>query len=138
MFACTALLSLFLGFGKRRHELAGEHAGKTRAALQAYTPTSLNWALGITGLATVVTYVAYTMDPVTSAFFNTSYLWLTTPFVALGLARFLMIVNGKVGRGKKAESPTQEMIRDVPMVLNVVVWVIVVFAVVYQLRPGGH
>jgi len=138
MLACTALLALFLGFGKRRHELASEHAGKQRAALQAYTPASLNLALAITGTATVVTYVAYTLDPVTKAFFNTSYLWLTTPFTVLGIARFLLLVNGKVGRGLKAESPTQEMLRDVPMVLNVVLWLVVVVAVVYQLRPGGH
>jgi decaprenyl-phosphate phosphoribosyltransferase len=138
MLACTALLALFLGFGKRRHELASEHAGKQRAALQAYTPTSLNWALGITGTATVVTYVAYTLDPVTKAFFNTSYLWLTTPFTILGIVRFLLLVNGRVGRGLKAESPTQEMLRDVPMVLNVVLWIVVVVAVVYKLRPGGQ
>ncbi len=138
MLACTALLALFLGFGKRRHELASEHAGKQRAALQAYTPASLNVALAVTGSATVVTYVAYTLDPVTKAFFNTSYLWLTTPFTILGIVRFLLLVNGKVGRGLKAESPTQEMLRDVPMVLNVVLWLVVVVAVVYQLRPGGH
>jgi decaprenyl-phosphate phosphoribosyltransferase len=138
MLACTALLSLFLGFGKRRHELASEHAGKQRAALKAYTPASLNMALGITGTATVCTYVAYTLDPATKAFFNTSYLWLTTPFTVLGIVRFLLIVNGKAGRGLKAESPTQEMLRDVPMVLTVVLWVIVVVVVVYQLRPGAH
>lgn len=138
MLACTALLALFLGFGKRRHELASEHAGKQRAALQAYTPASLNWALAITGSATVVTYIAYTLDPVTRAFFNTGYLWLTTPFTVMGIARFLMIVNGRAGRGRKAESPTQEMLRDVPMVLNVLLWLVVVVAVVYQLRPGGR
>jgi decaprenyl-phosphate phosphoribosyltransferase len=138
MFACTALLALFLGFGKRRHELASEHAGKQRAALQAYTPASLNLALGVTGTATCAAYVAYTLDPVTKAFFNTSYLWLTTPFLVLALVRFLLLVNGKVGRGLKAESPTQEMLRDVPMVLSVVIWVVVIFALVYQLRPGGR
>ncbi len=137
MLACTALLALFLGFGKRRHELEGEHAGKQRAALRAYTPASVNWALAVTGSATVATYVAYTLDPVTKAFFNTSYLWLTTPFTILGIVRFLMIVNGKAGRGRKAESPTQEMLRDVPMVLNVVIWLVVVVAIVYQLRPGA-
>ena len=138
MLACTALLALFLGFGKRRHELAAENATKQRAALQAYSARSLNVALGVTGTATVVTYVAYTLDPVTKAFFNTSYLWLTTPFTVLGIVRFLMLVNGKVGRGIRAESPTQEMLRDVPMVLNVVAWMIVVVAVVYQLSPGGR
>ena len=50
MLACTALLALFLGFGKRRHELEGEHAGKQRAALEAYSKRSLTAALAITGV----------------------------------------------------------------------------------------
>jgi decaprenyl-phosphate phosphoribosyltransferase len=137
MLACTALLALFLGFGKRRHELELEHAGKQRAALEAYSKKSLTWALALTGTATAVTYVAYTLDPVTRAFFNTNYLWLTAPNVAFGIARFLMLVSGKAGRGLKAESPTQEMMRDVPFVLNLVVWGIVVVAIVYQLRPNA-
>ena len=62
MLACTALLALFLGFGKRRHELEGEHAGKQRAALEAYSKGSLTAALAVTGLATAATYIAYTLD----------------------------------------------------------------------------
>jgi 4-hydroxybenzoate polyprenyltransferase len=135
MLACTALLALFLGFGKRRHELALENAGKQRAALEAYTPGSLNVALVLTGLATAGTYVAYTLDKDTRAFFHTNYLWLTVPFTVFGIVRFLLLVSGKAGRGLKAESPTQEMLRDVPFVLNLVLWVVVVVAIVYQLRP---
>jgi 4-hydroxybenzoate polyprenyltransferase len=135
MLACTALLALFLGFGKRRHELASENAGKQRAALEAYTPASLNVALAITGTATAVTYVAYTLDPATRAFFNSNYLWLTAPFTIVGIVRFLMLVSGRAGRGLRAESPTQEMLRDVPFVLNLVLWMVVVVAIVYQLRP---
>ncbi len=85
-----------------------------------------------------MTYVAYTLDPTTREFFHSSYLWLTAPFTILGIVRFLLLVNGRIGRGLKAESPTQEMLRDVPMVLNVVIWVIVIVAIVYQLRPGGR
>lgn len=136
MIACTALLALFLGFGKRRHELEGEHAGKQRSALEAYTKTSLNVALGITGTATAAVYVAYTLDPATRAFFKSDYLWMTAPFTLFGIVRFLMLVSGKAGRGKKAESPTQDMLRDVPFVLNLVAWMAVVVAIVYQLRPG--
>ena len=136
MIACTALLALFLGFGKRRHELEGEHAGKQRAALEAYTKTSLNVALAITGTATAVTYVAYTLDPATRAFFNSNYLWMTAPFTIFGIVRFLMLVSGKAGGGKKSESPTQDMLRDMPFVLNLVLWMVVVVAVVYRLRPG--
>lgn len=136
MIACTALLALFLGFGKRRHELEGEHAGKQRSALEAYTKTSLNVALGITGTATAVVYVAYTLDPATRDFFKSDNLWMTAPFTLFGIVRFLMLVSGKAGRGKKAESPTQDMLRDVPFVLNLVAWMVVVVAVVYRLRPG--
>lgn len=136
MIACTALLALFLGFGKRRHELEGETAGKQRAALEAYSKTGLNVALGVTGLATAATYFAYTLDKDTEAFFQTDKLWLTAPFTVFGIVRFLFLVSGRAGRGRKAESPTQEMLSDVPFVLNLVVWVIVVFAIVYRLRPG--
>jgi 4-hydroxybenzoate polyprenyltransferase len=152
MLACTALISVFLGFGKRRQELGLANAGKQRAALDAYTPASLNWAMAITGTATAATYVAYTLDPVTRAAFNTNYLWLTAPNVIFGIVRFLQLVSGRAGRGRKggggpnplpnatmmAESPTQEMLRDVPFVLNLVIWVIVVVAIVYQLRPSAQ
>jgi decaprenyl-phosphate phosphoribosyltransferase len=134
--ACTALLALYLGFGKRRHELALEHAGRQRAALEAYSARSLNIALAVTGTATVATYIAYTLDPTTRAYFNTDYLWLTTPFTVFGILRFMRLVNGRAGRGLKAESPTQEMLRDVPFVLNLILWVLVVLALVYKLRPA--
>jgi decaprenyl-phosphate phosphoribosyltransferase len=136
MLACTALLALFLGFGKRRHELALENAGKQRAALEAYTARSLTIALAATGSATALTYIAYTLDPATRAAFNSNYLWLTAPFTAFGILRFLLLVSGRAGRGLRAESPTQEMLRDVPFVLNLVIWAIVVMAIVYQLRPS--
>ncbi|CAN5636535.1 decaprenyl-phosphate phosphoribosyltransferase [soil metagenome] len=137
LIACTALLALFLGFGKRRHELEGEHAGKQRAALEVYTKRGLNIALVVAGTATMATYIAYTLDPVTCEFFQTHWLWLTTPFAGFGIARFLMIVSGRAGRGHKSESPTQEMLRDVPFVLNLVLYAIVVVAIVYRLRPSA-
>ena len=137
MLACTALLALFLGFGKRRHELAGDNAGKQRAALEAYTAGSLNIALALTGGATIVTYVAYTLDDVTRAYFHSDFLWLTVPFTGFGIVRFLFLVSGRAGRGLKAESPTQEMLRDVPFVLNLVLWVVVILAIVYRLRPSA-
>ena len=136
MFVCTALLALFLGFGKRRHELELEHAGKQRKALEAYGKRSLDAALGITGLATAATYLAYTLDPSTQALFQTKHLWLTAPFTVFGILRFLQLVSGRAGRGLKSESPTQEMLRDVPFVLNLVLWGIVVIVIVYKFHPG--
>jgi hypothetical protein len=121
--------------GTRRHALASANAGKQRAALDSYTPTSLNVALVVTGVATAASYVAYTLDPSTRAFFKSDYLWMTAPFTIVGIARFLLLVSGRAGRGLRAESPTQEMLRDVPLVLTLIAWVVVIVAIVYRLRP---
>jgi 4-hydroxybenzoate polyprenyltransferase len=130
LIACTALLALFLGFGKRRHELAGSNAAKQRSALEAYSPRALTIALAITSVATIANYLAYTLDPETERFFGASWLWVTTIHPVFGVIRFLQLVRGR----PKAESPTQEMIRDVPFVLNLVLWVIEVIAFVYHVR----
>jgi len=137
MIACTAGLALFLGFGKRRHEIASDNAKAQRAALEAYSPASLNAALALTGAATLVTYIAYTLDPATEAYFGSHALWLTAPFTAFGIGRFLLLVSGRSARGATAESPTQEMLRDVPFILNLVAWAAVVVVIVYRLRPAG-
>ena len=77
------------------------------------------------------TYLLYTLDDHTVRFFRSEWLWLTTIHPLIGVLRFLQLVRGR----PKAESPTQEMLRDVPFVLNLVVWVIEVIAIVYRLRP---
>ena len=132
MIACTALLALFLGFGKRRHELASENASKQRSALEAYTPRALTIALALTGAASVGTYLAYTLDHDTERFFDARWLWMTTIHPLFGVIRFLQLVRGS----PKAECPTQEMLRDTPFMLNLVMWVIEVIAIVYRLRPS--
>ena len=130
MIACTALIALFLGFGKRRHELAGANAAKQRSALEAYSPRALTIALAVTGFASVANYLAYTLDAETQAFFATRWLWVTTIHPLFGVIRFLELVVGR----PKAESPTQEMLRDVPFVVNLGLWVIEVIAIVYHVR----
>jgi decaprenyl-phosphate phosphoribosyltransferase len=131
---CTALLALFLGFGKRRHELAAaaHRAKKQRASLEAYTPRGLDLALGVTGVATVGTYIAYTLDSHTRQFFGSDHLWMTTVFVVWAVVRFLHLVRSR----PRAESPTQEMLRDGPFVAAVLLWIMVVVWIVYNLRPS--
>ncbi|MBL9024439.1 MAG: UbiA family prenyltransferase [Myxococcales bacterium] len=133
MLACTALIALFMGFGKRRHELASVNAAKQRAALDQYSARSLTIALAITGLAAVATYLAYTLDPATRALFGSHYLWMTTIHPAFGVVRFLQLVITR----PKAESPTQEILRDTPFMMNLVLYAIEVVVIVYQLRPSG-
>jgi 4-hydroxybenzoate polyprenyltransferase len=136
ILVCTALLALFLGFGKRRHELAAAavraRAQTQRKALSGYSERGLDTALAVTGLATIGTYLAYTLDADTRAFFGSDKLWLTTVFVVLAVLRFLHLVRSR----PRAESPTQEMLRDGPFVAAVLVWVMVVIWIVYNLRPS--
>jgi len=134
LLACTALLALFLGFGKRRHELtaAEANAAAQRASLESYSRRGLDVALAVTALATVATYVVYTLDAHTRAFFHSDQLWLSTGFVVLGVWRFLHIVKSR----PHAESPTQEMLRDGPFVGIVLGWVVLVMWLVYNLRPS--
>ncbi len=134
LLACTALLALFLGFGKRRHELtaAEANAAAQRASLESYTRRGLDLALLLTASATVIAYVAYTLDSHTRAFFHSDYLWVSTLFVVLGVQRFLYIVKNR----PQAESPTQEMLHDGPFVGIVLGWVVLVLWLVYNLRPS--
>lgn len=135
LVACTALLALFLGFGKRRHEYTAAESEakkkKQRVSLAGYTGRGLDIALGITGIATVITYLAYTLDARTRAFFQSDYLWPTTLFVVLAVLRFLHLVRSRT----RSESPTQEMLKDGPFVAAVLLWVMVVIWIVYNLRP---
>ena len=92
--------ALFLGFGKRRHELASAaNAGKQRAALEAYSPRALTFALAATGIATIATYLAYTLDHDTQRFFQNPWLWATTIHPLFGVIRFLQL-----GRGVRSTS----------------------------------
>jgi 4-hydroxybenzoate polyprenyltransferase len=133
LVVCTALLALFLGFGKRRHEFsAASRSGRQRIALESYTKGGIDLALTVTALATIGTYLAYTLDQHTRSFFRTDWLWTTTLFVVLGVWRFLVLVRSR----PKAESPTQEMLRDGPFVAIMLGWVATTVWVVYQLKPG--
>ncbi len=134
LLACTALLALFLGFGKRRHELAAAEANAAaqRASLEAYTKGGLDLALAVTAIATTAAYLAYTLNAHTREFFHSDYLWVSTVFVVLGVFRFLHIVKNR----PQAESPTQEMLHDGPFVGIVLGWVVLVLWLVYNLRPS--
>lgn len=132
LLVCTALLALYLGFGKRRHEIALASGGKQRAALKGYSARGLDRSLALTGLLTLAGYVAYTLDPRTVAQFRSPRLWWTSVFVLLGIVRFNWLVRARPG----AESPTQEMLRDGPFVAIVFSWVGAVMWIVYGLSPG--
>jgi 4-hydroxybenzoate polyprenyltransferase len=129
LLLCTALLACFLGFGKRAHELAssGARAIEQRPVLRGYRAGVLRWALFATGVCTFASYVLYTRAPHTIRFFGTTRMVWTAPFAAIGLGRFWWLVNGET----TADSPTEEMLKDVPFVVNLLVWAAAVMVIIY-------
>jgi hypothetical protein len=86
LLACGFLLTLFLGFAKRRAELArlAEDAAQHRAVLDAYTTGFLDKAILVCVVGMVVTYAAYTVSPDTASLHGTRHLIVTLPWVLLG------------------------------------------------------
>jgi 4-hydroxybenzoate polyprenyltransferase len=128
LFLCTGLLASYLGFGKRAHELAlaGERARQQRAVLESYRPSVLRAALYLTGAATFVSYVLYTRAEHTVQFFGTTRMLWTAPFAAFGLVRFFVLVERARG-----ESPTEEILKDAPFVLNLLTWAAAITLIIY-------
>jgi decaprenyl-phosphate phosphoribosyltransferase len=132
LLLCTALLATFLGLGKRAHELAwaertGQATHETRASLAGYRISVVRIAMFALGLVTTVAYLAYTVDPHTIAFFATDQLPYSSPFVALGIVRFLSLALWY----PKDESPTEAMLKDPWFLLNLVAAAATVLYIIY-------
>jgi len=132
---CTVLLALFLGLGKRAHEMAwaqkaGRGVAATRAALAGYSPRLVRVSMGVLAVATSVAYVLYTQDSHTVQFFGTRQLVWSSPFAAIGIVRFMQLALWN----PRADSPTEAMLRDVPFILNLLAWAGVIVWIVYSGR----
>ena len=122
----TLLLSMFLGFGKRMHELQTS-SSKGRKVLSSYNTKTLSVLLQLTALATTGTYVVYTLDPATREVFGTDYLAASIVFTEFGVIRFMDMVRHK----DNSESPTEQMLRDWPFILNLFLWAVAVVVIIY-------
>jgi len=128
LLGCTFLLALFLGFGKRAHELAtAADAGKQRAALEGYHFESLRWILYALAVAVAITYGAYTRSPQTVQSFGTDALLYTVPLPVIAILRFIHLATTR----KDAESPTDAMLRDPMFMAAFAGYVVATVAILY-------
>lgn len=129
LLVCTLFLALFLGFNKRRHEitlLSGE-AAKHRKSLDDYSVEFLDAVIAVVTAATVIAYSIYTIWPATVAKFNTANLVYTIPFVVYGLFRYMYLVLVR----NKGGSPSEILVSDAPLVVDIVLWLVVAGLVLY-------
>jgi len=129
LIICTILLSLFLGFSKRRHELTVLEAQATnhRSVLEQYTPYFLDQMIGIVTASTVMSYALYTISEETVRKFGTNKLIYTVPFVLYGIFRYLYLVHRKVEGG----NPTKIAVTDLPLLVNMVLWILTATVIIY-------
>lgn len=133
LLLCTIFVALFLGFAKRRHELAhlpptssGASAG-TRAVLEHYNLTFLDQMINVVTASTIVAYSLYTVDPATAARLGTRHLVVTVPLALFGIFRFLFLLYQKTD----AASPTEAILRDPPFLVNIALWGATVLVLIY-------
>ena len=125
LYTTTGLGALFIALGKRYSELRASdgNAASQRTVLDEYTQPLLNQLITITGTASLVAYALYTFTAGNVPDNHT--MMLTVPFVVFGLFRYLYLVN----QTYEAESPELVIIRDKPLVIDILVWAATVITV---------
>lgn len=116
LFLCTLLLAVFLGFAKRRHELASlkSDASAHRANLEEYSLPLLDQMMSVVAAACVVAYGLYAVAPDTIAHVGNDRLKYSVPFVLYGIFRYLFLVHRR-GMGG---SPEKVLLSDVGTLAN--------------------
>lgn len=127
---CTVLLSLFLGFSKRRNELTflDKRADTHRAVLSDYSPYFLDQMMSIVTASTVMSYALYTISPDTVAKFGTTHLIYTVPFVLYGIFRYLYLVHKREEGG----NPSKLVLTDKPLLINIILWIVTACTIIYS------
>ena len=124
LLVCTGLLTLFLGFSKRRYELfvLGEGARTHRKNLKDYSVEMLDQMMHIKVAATIIAYTMYTFFA-----YNSSYMMASIPFVIYGVFRYLLLVH-RDGGG----DPDTLLLSDRPLQITLLLWLAVVVTVLYS------
>jgi len=140
LIACVFTLCLFMGFGKRRCEIAmignADDIGQHRRTLVRYTPDLLNHLLAVSAGIAVITFLLYTLD--TSGHpspFQKQHLFYTLPLVIYGIFRFAMLTELGIYSG-----PTEIVLKDRAILFAILLWAICALVIAYQVAlfgPGG-
>jgi 4-hydroxybenzoate polyprenyltransferase len=122
LLLCGLLLTVFLGFAKRRAELMasdgnGSNGASQRAVLYDYTPALLDTMMAISAAGVILSYSLYTVSPDTIALHRTDRLIYTLPFVLYGIFRYIFLVHRRDG-----EDPAWMLLTDAHLLIVGALW----------------
>lgn len=135
MIITTIFISLFLGISKRRAELSGpnqDNLEKQRKVLSDYDVVFVDQLNTIAATGTIISYALYTVSEKAVTAFHSDKLIYTTPFVLYGIFRYLYLLHQK----NLGESPTQIVTKDVPIIINSLLWLITCAVIIYKAKFG--
>lgn len=123
LLLCGLMITLFLGFAKRRAELiaATYGHGTRRKVLEHYGPILLDKMIVITASGAIITYGLYTADPHTIEMHHTQGLIYTLPFVIYAIFRYIFLIHHKL----RGEDPSADIFKDPHILITIVIWLVV-------------
>jgi 4-hydroxybenzoate polyprenyltransferase len=125
LYVLMTLLALYLGFGKRRAELAllADDSTNHRKVLDGYTIPLLDQFITIVSGTTILAYSLYTFFRLP----DDHMLMLTIPFVIYAIFRYLYLIQVRQIGGE----PEEILLSDRPFQLSILLWGLAVLAVFY-------
>ena len=117
----TFLLALFLALAKRRDDIQifRKLGNKMRKSVDGYNLQLIDGTMMVMSAVVIVAYLLYTTSQEIIEKFQNENLYLTTLFVIFGLMRYLQITLVE----KNSGSPTEIILKDVIMQINLVLWI---------------
>ena len=127
LYVITTLGALYLGFGKRRAELAllQDGAKSHRRVLDGYTIPLLDQFITIVSSTTILAYSLYTFTAPNLPDNHT--MMLTIPFVIYAIFRYLYLIQDSRVTG----APEEVVLTDRPLQITIILWGIAAMAVFY-------
>lgn len=132
LMLCGLMITLFLGFTKRRAEISGIEEGTAssqRKVLEHYSPTILDKLIGITATGAIITYSLYTVSPSTILIQGTANLIYTVPFVMYGIFRYIYLLHNNIRQN--GEDTASDLLKDKHMLATVFAWFVLVIALIH-------
>lgn len=130
LYVVMTLLALYMGFGKRRAELAmlADDAYNHRRVLEGYTIPFLDQLITVVSGATIIAYSLYTFSAPNVPENHT--MMLTIPFVVYGIFRYLYLVQVRQQGGV----PEEMLLSDRPLQATFLLWSLAVLLIFYILN----
>jgi len=130
LYVVTTLASLYVGFGKRRAELAllAEEANAHRRVLDGYTIPLLDQFITIVSGTTIIAYSLYTFSAPNLP--DDHIMMLTIPFVLYGIFRYLYLIQVKHSGG----APEDVLFSDRSLQITIMLWGISVLIIFYAFQ----